>query len=96
MQTTLLPIDLPSEIGVPEAEALKERLLNALRGGSALTLDGSSVRRIGAAGLQVLLAFAIEQGRAGQRLNWSEASPALRECARCTGLDRLLALSEMA
>ena len=93
-QLATLAVRLPPELGLDEAETLRQQLLSRGEDNAHVQLDGSEVRRIGAAGLQVLVALATQCARNGQRLQWSGASAALRDSAATAGLKAILALSE--
>ena len=85
-------IELPAELGIPEAEALKVQLLDALDLGAPFALAAGNVRRVGTAGLQVLLALSLELKRCGQTLVWASASDALIAAATSIGVSEALSL----
>jgi len=86
-------IELPAELGIPEAETLKIQLLDALDLGAPFALAAGSVRRVGTAGLQVLLALSLELQRRGQPLVWANASDALIAAAASIGVSEALSLT---
>ncbi len=53
-------------------------------------VDGSQVERIDTAGVQLLVAFAQAQAKAGKTLQWSGASELLVRSCRRLGVDGLL------
>ena len=85
-------VQLPSEIGIPEAESLRQRLLEVLSESDDVCFDGAQVRRIGLAGLQVLAAAALELSRRGRSPRWASVNPALTEAAAHAGLAAVLGL----
>ena len=90
---TLTRLDLPAELGIPEAEALKSSLLELLAAGNVPELGGNNVRRIGTAAFQVLAALSVELRKSDANLVWHEPSEALRNSARVLGLLDVLNLN---
>lgn len=85
-------LKLPVELGTPEADQLKILLLEAQRSGQPVVLDGDNVKRIGAAALQLLTAFALDERKHGRAPTWRGVSEPLRAAAELTGLSELLSL----
>lgn len=85
-------LELPAELGTPEAEHLKVLLLEAQRSGQGVVLHGDNVKRIGAAALQLLTAFALDERKQGRAPSWRGVSDPLRVAAELTGLSELLSL----
>jgi anti-anti-sigma regulatory factor len=86
-------VELESDLISRDPEALRQALLSALTAGRPIELVAAGVSRCGTAALQVLLAFVREAARQGIAADLSDASPALREAVRLTGLDSEPALS---
>ena len=77
-------IALPETLDMRPAQSLRDQL-TAARGAPA-TLDGSAVRRLGALGLQVLLAAERQWQADGQSLNLVDPSPDLRAGLKLLGV----------
>jgi anti-anti-sigma regulatory factor len=80
---------LQPEIGLAEANELKLTLL-ATMDEPAVELDASRVRQIGTAGVQLLVAAALERQQRSKRLHISIASESFCEALRASGVERLL------
>ena len=76
---------LPSHLLISEARALKALLLGLLVE-PHLTLDASGVTSVDAAGVQLLLAAALEARARGGRLSLRAPSSALRGALTLSGL----------
>jgi anti-anti-sigma regulatory factor len=85
---------LQPEIGLDEANALKLTLLASLEG-PGLTLDASQVRQIGTAGVQVLVALALELKQRSKPLMISVASEAFYGALLSSGVERLIPQPEL-
>jgi phospholipid transport system transporter-binding protein len=83
---------LQADCTLRQAAALKTSLLGHEADPRGAILDGSAVQRIDTAGLQLLVAFAQRQARAGRPLSWAAASPVLCEAGRRLGLAAVLSL----
>lgn len=68
---------LPAVLDIQAAEALRAQLLDAR--GEPLTLDGSSVERLGGLCLQVLLSARQTWAKDGHSLSMSQASEAFTD-----------------
>jgi anti-anti-sigma regulatory factor len=62
-------------------------------GSGKVIVDGTRVEHIDTAGLQLLVAFAQAQTKAGRTLQWSGASEQLLRSSRRLGLDGLLGMA---
>ncbi|MEO6366858.1 MAG: STAS domain-containing protein [Steroidobacteraceae bacterium] len=62
-------------------------------GTGKVIIDGSQVEHIDTAGLQLLVAFAQAQAKAGRALQWSGASDPLLRGSRRLGVDALLGIA---
>jgi anti-anti-sigma regulatory factor len=80
---------LQPEIGLGEAHALKRELLAALEH-PALALDASQVRQIGTAGVQLLVALALELKRQSKSFDISVASESFCAALKVLGVEQLL------
>ncbi len=92
VQRTPVRVELPAELGIPEAETLKGRLVELIEAEDSIELEASKVRRVGTAALQVLLALQLELGKTGRSLVWVGASESLRAAALTLGLSQALQL----
>lgn len=75
---------------IHEAAALKAQLIVQLQKEPPLTIDGSAVERVDAAGLQVVVAFAIDCLERNIDYTWSGRSAKLTEAIRLMGVAPLL------
>lgn len=82
-------VALPADCTIQGIGVLHERLRTAGRGDS---LDGSTVQRIDAAGLRLLVAFMHERRAAGSTIAWRGISKVLSESARKLGLVEAISL----
>ncbi len=76
-----------------EAIELQFLLLTTKCASDTVIVDGALVERVDTAGLQLLVAFALDQARAGRSLRWSGASDLLVRSSRRLGLDTVLGLA---
>ncbi len=86
------PLLLQADCTLRQAAALKSSLLAFKPEPAGAILDGSAVQRIDTAGLQLLVAFAQREARAGRTLAWTSASPVLRDAGERLGLADVLSL----
>lgn len=87
-----LEIELGPELGVAEAEALRNELIEALDRECDVQIKAAGVNRIGTAALQVLLAFRRELLTRERKLRFVAPSRALLDATRDTGLTRALGI----
>jgi anti-anti-sigma regulatory factor len=85
-------LKLGADCTLREATELKSRLADTVSGTSRVIIDGGAVRRIDAAGLQLLTAFVLREVAAGRQVEWRAASGELRQAAATLGLLQVLAL----
>jgi anti-anti-sigma regulatory factor len=85
-------IALPADCTIAAIGILHDRLRTAGRGDS---LDGSTVQRIDAAGLRLLVAFMHERRAAGSTMAWRGTSKVLSEAARKVGLVEAIRLPSL-
>ena len=85
-------VELPADCTIHGIGVLHERLRTAGRGDS---LDGSTVQRIDAAGLRLLVAFMHERRAAGSTIAWRGISKVLSDAARKRGLVEAIRLSSL-
>lgn len=81
---------LPQGCTLAEAAMLKEQLMAHVGVQSELSLDASTVQRIDAVGLQLLVAFVRERSTSGRTTKWMARSAVFDTAARTLGLDQLL------
>jgi anti-anti-sigma factor len=60
-------------------EELRESALTALAEGKDVTVNLSTIDYLDASALQILMALAVEQKKAGRRLNLANVSPSLQQ-----------------
>lgn len=84
-------VSLGEDLGIEASAELKERLSAHLEA-SDLQLDGSAVRRVHTAAMQVLCAFFRSRRELGRRTELSGCSDALGDAARLLGLSTQLGL----
>jgi anti-anti-sigma regulatory factor len=80
---------LHPEIGVAEAKELQGMFLLCLNE-PTVHLDAGEVRKIGAAGVQMLVALALELQRRSTPLNITVASESFLAALQASGVERLL------
>ena len=80
---------LQPEIGLAEAKELQHMFLHCL-GEPTVDLDAGQVRKIGTAGMQVLVALAVELQRRSTPLNITVASESFCAALQASGIERLL------
>jgi anti-anti-sigma regulatory factor len=83
------PVVLPPEIGLAEAKELQLEFLRCLTE-PTVDLDAGQVRKIGTAGIQVLVALALELQRRSTPLNIAVASESFCAALQASGVERLL------
>ncbi|WP_447730302.1 STAS domain-containing protein [Pseudoxanthomonas suwonensis] len=86
-------VSLGEDLGIEASAELKERLAAHLDA-SELALDGTTVRRVHTAAMQVLCAFFRTRREMGRRTELSGCSDALRDAARLLGLSAQLGLTD--
>ena len=79
-------LTLPPDLRIQHAASLQQRLLQALEGTGKLRVRAAAVERADAAGLQLLLAAALEAERRGRALLIEAPSAALADGLRLLGL----------
>ena len=85
-------VSLGEDLSIEASAELKERLAAHLDE-PAVELDGTAVRRVHTASLQVLCAFFRSRGQSGRDTGLSGCSEPLRDAARLLGLSAQLGLS---
>lgn len=90
MAETSHPLELQADLGIEHVAELQAALAPHLATEGPLALDGSRVRRVHTAGLQLLHAFVRERAAAGRSTTLTQASPALDEAVRLLALDASL------
>lgn len=87
-------IRLPNDLGIEQAEGLRQTLLPRLEAKGPVILQASEVDRIHTAALQLFCMFCRDRRAAGRETRWQSASPALRQAAALLGMTTLLQLSQ--
>ncbi|UNK57370.1 STAS domain-containing protein [Pseudoxanthomonas daejeonensis] len=85
-------VSLGDDLGIEASADLKQRLSAHLED-PALALDGSAVKRVHTAAMQVLCAFFLSRGEQGRQTELASCSDALRDAARLLGLSTQLGLA---
>ena len=85
-------VSLGDDLGIEASAELKQRLAAHLEDPD-VALDGSGVRRVHTAALQVLCAFFRSRAELGHRTELAACSDALRDAARLLGLSAPLGLA---
>lgn len=90
MADTPTPFTLQPDLGIEHVTELQAALAPQLALDGPLVLDGSQVRRVHTAGLQLLHAFVRERAGAGRSTTITDPSTALDEAVRLLALDASL------
>jgi anti-anti-sigma regulatory factor len=75
---------------IREAAQLRTQLLSCAGQPGPYQIDGAAVEAVDAAGVQVLVAFALDCLERNARYTWLARSPALEEAIRVLGVGALL------
>ena len=86
-------VSLGEDLGIEASADLKQRLSAHLED-PTLSLDGSAVKRVHTAAMQVLCAFFLSRGEHGRKTALTACSDPLRDAARLLGLSAQLGLLE--
>lgn len=86
-------IRLPSVVGIKETDQLRDDLIEVLEESKHISLDGSHVESIDAAGLQLLTAFTEDVSKNGESIYWCGVSEVLQNAASQLGLTDYLWLT---
>lgn len=79
-------LSLPADLGIEHVSGLQQLLSAHVDDAQALELVATDVRRVHAAGVQLLHAFARARARNGHPTLVTQASPALADALRLLGL----------
>jgi len=85
---------LPEDFTIALAGEYYQLMMNQLEEGHGISLDGGSVSRIDASGIQLLVAVQRALAEAGHSLHWNSVSAALSESVALLGMSDVLALPE--
>jgi anti-anti-sigma regulatory factor len=83
-------ITLGSSCTIREAVALKAQLLEQIERPTPIGIDGGSVERVDTAGLQLLLAFALDCLERNLAYAWTSQSPKLAQAIELAGIGSML------
>jgi len=75
---------------IHEAQALRGQMLEQSAHPGPYEIDGSAVRQVDTAGVQLVVAFALDCLERGISYRWKGRSPALEEAIRVLGVGALL------
>jgi phospholipid transport system transporter-binding protein len=81
---------LPATCTIHEARALQAHLLEQLDRPGPCEIDGGAVQQVDTAGVQLVLAFALDCLERNLPYIWKSRSPALEEAIRVLGVGALL------
>jgi len=82
-------------LDIPNIDQISKKLHSALESSDPIIfLDGESIERVDAAGLQLLTAFFNDAKSQGMTLHWHKPSDVLITASRLMGLSRVLDLEE--
>jgi phospholipid transport system transporter-binding protein len=81
---------LPATCTIHEARALQSHLLEQLELPGPCEIDGGAVQQVDTAGVQLVLAFALDCLERNLQYTWKARSPALEEAIRVLGVGALL------
>ena len=87
-------IVLPEDFTIALAGEYYQLMMNHLEEGHDIPLDGGSVSRIDASGIQLLLVVQRALADTGHSLHWNAVSAPLRESVALLGMSDSLALPE--
>jgi len=85
---------LPAALGIEQAAAWRERLLQHVDDAGVVTLDARDVSQIHTAALQLFCMFCHDRRTAGRDTRWKQPSEALRSAASLLGVTTLLQLAQ--
>jgi anti-anti-sigma regulatory factor len=77
-----MKVELPAQCLFPEAQLLSRSLLDALKSGESIEIDGHAVTRIGTAALQLLWLARRDVTDQAHEWLWTATSEPLRRAAR--------------
>lgn len=86
-------VRLPAELGIDQADSLRQELLRHLGDADPVTLDAAEVQRIHTAALQLFCMFCRDRRAAGHEVAWHRPSQVLRSAAALLGATTLLNMS---
>ena len=89
-------IVLDEDVGIADAGDLKTRLLGLMEAGDVVTVDGSQVKVVDTAILQLLVAAFSHACAQGKTITWQQPSEALCSSAVLLGLEGHLSLEAAA
>ncbi|HTU68647.1 MAG TPA: STAS domain-containing protein [Steroidobacteraceae bacterium] len=75
---------------IHEAQALRQQLLEVAAHPGPYEIDGGAVEQVDTAGVQLLVAFALDCLERACQYDWKSRSPALEEAIRVLGVGALL------
>jgi ABC-type transporter Mla MlaB component len=82
-------------LGISMLHEFQDSLKQALASGLTVEIDASAVKRIDAAGMQLLCSFVCDAIASGQEIRWCRPSQALATSVRLLGLQNLLVFPPM-
>ena len=88
-------IQFPTELGIEQAEGLRESLMQRLNDVKCVTLDASEIQRIHTAALQLFCMFCRDRRAVGRETAWHQPTEVLRSAAALLGATTLLSLGHI-
>lgn len=85
-------LQLPDSLVIQNVAEWKGRFVALLANGGLPSLDASPLKDIDTAGLQLLLAVAVEAEKQGSTINWESTSSELQDFAKVLGVTEPLNL----
>lgn len=86
-------VKLPAEVGIEQAAAWRETLLQHVNDNEPVTLDARDVTQVHTAALQLFCMFCHDRRTAGRDTRWHQPSQALRSAAALLGVTTLLQIA---
>lgn len=77
-----MKLELPAQCLLPDAQSLSRVLLDALKAGESIEIDGHAVTRIGTAALQLLWLARRDVTEQSHEWQWTSVSEPLRRTAK--------------
>lgn len=92
MTNTSTLIVLPERVDISVVDSLYQRLQTALESGDPIEIDAESVDRLDAAGVQLLMAFALRSKKQSIQIHWKSPSDAFLKSVRLLGVEQHMLL----
>jgi ABC-type transporter Mla MlaB component len=90
------PLSLGAELGIEQAPVLQAELAQRIEQREPVQIDGSEVRRVHTAAMQLFCLFCRDRREAGRGVEFLKPSESLRQAAALLGASTLLQISQHA